>query len=86
MPGRALALLCWTIPLAWLVLMGAITRTRLPQEEQILEREFGDAYRAYQRTVPPLGPGTQFLTSWYAAGTRWRRWTTREGAAERLGA
>ena len=85
-PGLALALLCWTIPLAWLVLMLSITLTRLPQEEQILEAEFGDAYRAYQRTVPPLGPGTQFLTSWYAAGTRWRRWTTREGAAERLGA
>ena len=34
--GLALALLCWTIPLAWLVLMLSITLTRLPQEEQIL--------------------------------------------------
>ena len=83
-PGLALALLCWTIPLAYLCFFLFLVLTRLPQEEHILEREFGEAYREYQRRVPPLGPGSQWLTPLYAAGTRWRRWTTSEGAAERL--
>jgi len=59
----ALLTLNWLITLVWFALMYiAFVIFRIPIEEKILLDLFGKEYEEYQDKVPPLGPGTHFMT------------------------
>ena len=77
----ALLSLDWLITAAWFCTFCLIFLPRLPQEEAILAHAFGQAYREYIRAVPPLGPGTHWISALYAPGTRWESWCVRGGTS-----
>jgi protein-S-isoprenylcysteine O-methyltransferase len=47
----------WLIGIGWAGLMFVLYRRRIAAEETMLERELGEAYRAYSVTTPQLIPG-----------------------------
>jgi len=85
LPGILLATLSWTLPLASLAVLVLLLLPTLPQEECSLEAHFGDEYVAYQSQVPPLGPGTQWLTNLYSEGTCWRQLAVNGSVRPRVG-
>jgi len=59
----ALLTLNWFITLSWfLLVIYYFLLVRIPVEENILIEIFGQEYITYRKEVPPLGPGTMWLS------------------------
>lgn len=60
----SLLTLNWFVTLSWLIfVVYYFLIVRIPVEERILMDVFGSQYHDYRRKVPPLGPGTMWLSA-----------------------